>query len=198
MVWHEPAHLWELIAKSSASAEWASDCRQQGASRWYYGSHQSMTGSALFATKNAASPCDRSATCRPIQIVIVRDMWLTGFDARASIPCISTKQCAARTHAGDRRVNRSSRKNRWPGRGLSWTAHELKAALATTRKRRQGSTASIGRGHRGFLREKYEISAGLSMASIAQRDDGHPRRRLGFCIGACAPLWPRKTAKSAS
>ncbi len=59
------------------------------------------------------------------------------------------KQCAARTHAGDRRVNRSSRKNRWPGRGLSWTAHELKAALATTRKRRQGSTASIGRGHRG-------------------------------------------------
>lgn len=30
----------------------------------------------------------------PLKLVIVRDMWLTGFDAPAAIPCISTSQCA--------------------------------------------------------------------------------------------------------
>jgi type I restriction enzyme R subunit len=75
------------------------------------------------------------------RIVIVRDMWVNGFDARACTRCTLTNRCAATSMQAIARVNRVF-KDKPGGLVVDYLglAHELRQAFGDLhRERRQGS-----------------------------------------------------------
>lgn len=100
----------------------------------------------------------------PLKIVIVRDMWLTGFD----VPCLHTMYAdkPMRGHGLMQAIARVNRVFRDKPGGLVvdylGIAHELKAALATyTESGGTGTTARPQEEAVALMREKYEICCGL-------------------------------------
>jgi len=98
------------------------------------------------------------------KVVIVRDMWLTGFDA----PCLHTMYVdkPMRSHGLMQAIARVNRVFRDKPGGLVvdylGLAHELKAALATyTESGGQGETAVDQEKAVGLMLEKYEICCGI-------------------------------------
>jgi type I restriction enzyme R subunit len=100
----------------------------------------------------------------PLKIVIVRDMWLTGFD----VPCLHTMYAdkPMRGHGLMQAIARVNRVFRDKPGGLVvdylGIAHELKAALATyTESGGTGTTAKPQEEAVALMREKYEVCLGL-------------------------------------
>ena len=100
----------------------------------------------------------------PLQIVLVRDMWLTGFDA----PCLHTMYVdkPMRGHGLMQAIARVNRVFRDKPGGLIvdylGLAHDLKRALATyTESGGKGSTAVDQAEAVAVMLEKYEICCGL-------------------------------------
>jgi len=100
----------------------------------------------------------------PLKMVIVRDMWLTGFDA----PCLHTMYVdkPMRAHGLMQAIARVNRVFRDKPGGLVvdylGLAHELKEALATyTESGGKGRTAIDQAEAVAVMREKYEICCGL-------------------------------------
>ncbi|MBI4882149.1 MAG: HsdR family type I site-specific deoxyribonuclease, partial [Planctomycetes bacterium] len=120
----------------------------------------------------------------PLQIVLVRDMWLTGFDA----PSLHTMYVDKPMHAHGlmqaiARVNRVFRDK--PG-GLVvdylGLAHELKQALATyTESGGKGETAIDQAEAVAAMQERYEICCGLLHGfDWSLWNTGAPAERLGL------------------
>ena len=100
----------------------------------------------------------------PFKVVIVRDMWLTGFDA----PCLHTMYIdkPMRGHGLMQAIARVNRVYKDKSGGLIvdylGLAHELKAALATyTESGGQGQTAINQEQAIALMMEKYEICRGI-------------------------------------
>src|SRR6185437_8213035 len=100
----------------------------------------------------------------PLKIVIVRDMWLTGFD----VPCLHTMYAdkPMRGHGLMQAIARVNRVFRDKPGGLIvdylGLAHELKAALATyTESGGTGTTAQRQEEAVALMLEKYEVCRGL-------------------------------------
>ncbi len=100
----------------------------------------------------------------PFKIVIVRDMWLTGFDA----PCLHTMYVdkPMRGHGLMQAIARVNRVYKDKSGGLVvdylGLAHELKSALATyTESGGQGQTAINQEQAIALMMEKYEICCGI-------------------------------------
>ncbi len=100
----------------------------------------------------------------PFKIVIVRDMWLTGFDA----PCLHTMYVdkPMRGHGLMQAIARVNRVYEDKSGGLVvdylGLAHELKAALATyTESGGQGQTAIDQEQAVALMMEKYEVCCGI-------------------------------------
>jgi type I restriction enzyme R subunit len=100
----------------------------------------------------------------PFKIVIVRDMWLTGFDA----PCLHTMYVdkPMRGHGLMQAIARVNRVYKDKSGGLIvdylGLAHELKAALSTyTESGGQGQTAIDQEVAIALMMEKYEVCRGI-------------------------------------
>jgi len=100
----------------------------------------------------------------PFQVVIVRDMWLTGFDA----PCLHTMYLdkPMRGHGLMQAIARVNRvfKDKPGGLIVDYLglAHELKQALATyTESGGKGQTAIDQDEAVALMREKYEVCCGI-------------------------------------
>ena len=120
----------------------------------------------------------------PFQIVIVRDMWLTGFDA----PSLHTMYVdkPMRGHGLMQAIARVNRVFRDKPGGLVvdylGLAHELKAALATyTESGGTGKTAIDQKEAVAAMLEKYEICCGLFHGfDHSKWVAGTPQERLGL------------------
>ena len=120
----------------------------------------------------------------PFRIVIVRDMWLTGFDA----PSLSTMYVdkPMRGHGLMQAIARVNRVFRDKPGGLVvdylGLAHELKAALATyTESGGTGKTAIDQKEAVAAMLEKYEICRGLFHGfDHSNWVAGTPQQRLGL------------------
>jgi len=120
----------------------------------------------------------------PFQIVIVRDMWLTGFDA----PSLHTMYVdkPMRGHGLMQAIARVNRVFRDKPGGLVvdylGLAHELKAALATyTESGGTGKTAIDQKEAVAAMLERYEICCGLFHGfDRAKWVSGTPQERLGL------------------
>jgi type I restriction enzyme R subunit len=118
------------------------------------------------------------------RIVIVRDMWLTGFDA----PCLHTMYIdkPMRGHGLMQAIARVNRVFRDKPGGLVvdylGLAQDLKAALATyTESGGKGSTAQDQSEAVSLLLEKYEICSGLFHGFDRSKwKTGTPQERLGL------------------
>jgi type I restriction enzyme R subunit len=112
----------------------------------------------------------------PFKIVIVRDMWLTGFDA----PCLHTMYVdkPMRSHGLMQAIARVNRvfKDKPGGLVVDYLglAHELKQALATyTESGGHGQTAIDQEEAVAVMLEKYEICCGLlPRLRLVEMDDG--------------------------
>lgn len=100
----------------------------------------------------------------PFKVVIVRDMWLTGFD----VPCLHTMYMdkPMRSHSLMQAIARVNRvfKDKPGGLVVDYLglAHELKAALATyTESGGKGQTAIDQREAVAVMLEKYEVCCGI-------------------------------------
>src|SRR5207245_5225637 len=100
----------------------------------------------------------------PFKVVIVRDMWLTGFD----VPCLHTMYAdkPMRGHGLMQAIARVNRvfKDKPGGLVVDYLglAHELKKALATyTESGGKGKTAIDQREAVALMLEKYEVCCGL-------------------------------------
>jgi type I restriction enzyme R subunit len=124
----------------------------------------------------------------PFKIVIVRDMWLTGFDA----PCLHTMYAdkPMRGHGLMQAIARVNRvfKDKPGGLVVDYLglAHELKQALATyTESGGKGQTAIDQDEAVAVMREKYEICAaffhGFDYSTWAA---GNATHKLGIMPGA--------------
>ncbi|HYM62633.1 MAG TPA: type I restriction endonuclease subunit R [Thermoanaerobaculia bacterium] len=124
----------------------------------------------------------------PFKIVIVRDMWLTGFDA----PSLHTMYVdkPMRGHGLMQAIARVNRvfKNKPGGRVVDYLglADELKAALATyTESGGTGKTALDQEEAVAVMREKYEICRGLfHHFDWSQWITGKPHERLSLLPAA--------------
>jgi len=124
----------------------------------------------------------------PLQIVLVRDMWLTGFDA----PSLHTMYVdkPMRGHGLMQAIARVNRVFHDKPGGLVvdylGLAHELKAALATyTESGGTGKTAIDQQEAVAVMLEKYEICGGLFHGFDWSRwVEGTPRERLGLLPAA--------------
>jgi type I restriction enzyme R subunit len=124
----------------------------------------------------------------PLRIVLVRDMWLTGFDA----PSLHTMYVdkPMRGHGLMQAIARVNRVFRDKPGGLVvdylGLAHELKAALATyTESGGIGRTAVDQQEAVAVMQEKYEICCGLFHGLHWSRwTTGTPQERLGLLPSA--------------
>ncbi|OQY64752.1 MAG: DEAD/DEAH box helicase [Polyangiaceae bacterium UTPRO1] len=178
--------LYELLLK--LRPEWAGDGDDQGAIKVV------MTGSASDPAdwqQHIRNKPRREALANrfrdpadPLRVVLVRDMWLTGFDA----PSLSTMYVDKPMHGHGlmqaiARVNRVFRDK--PG-GLVvdylGLAHELKAALATyTESGGTGRTALDQDEAVAVMLEKYEICCGLFHGFDRSKwTTGMPQERLSL------------------
>jgi type I restriction enzyme R subunit len=124
----------------------------------------------------------------PLRIVLVRDMWLTGFDA----PCMHTMYIdkPMRGHGLMQAIARVNRvfKDKPGGLVVDYLglAHELKAALATyTESGGTGRTALDQDEAVALMLEKYEVSCGLFHGFDRSRwTTGTPAERLALLPAA--------------
>jgi len=120
----------------------------------------------------------------PLRIVLVRDMWLTGFDAPALHTMYVDKPM--RAHGLMQAIARVNRvfKDKPGGLVVDYLglAHELKAALATyTESGGQGRTALDQEGAVAVMLEKYEVCCGLFYGfDWLKWTTGTPQERLGL------------------
>ena len=136
----------------------------------------------------------------PLRIVLVRDMWLTGFDA----PSLHTMYVdkPMRGHGLMQAIARVNRvfKDKPGGLVVDYLglAHELKRALAAyTESGGTGQTALDQDEAVAVMIEKYEVCCGLFYGfDWAKWTGGAPADRLNLLPAAQrAHPWPRKTAR---
>ena len=136
----------------------------------------------------------------PFKIVLVRDMWLTGFDA----PSLHTMYVdkPMRGHGLMQAIARVNRvfKDKPGGLVVDYLglAHELKAALATyTESGGTGKTAIDQEEAVAVLREKYEVCAGLMHGfSWSKWTAGTPQERLSLLPKAQEYLLAQEDGKN--
>ena len=124
----------------------------------------------------------------PFRIVIVRDMWLTGFDA----PCLHTMYAdkPMRSHGLMQAIARVNRvfKDKPGGLVVDYLglAHELKAALATyTESGGKGRTAVDQEEAVAVMLEKYEVCSGIFHGfDWSAWTAGDPKERLAVLPAA--------------
>ena len=124
----------------------------------------------------------------PLQIVLVRDMWLTGFDA----PSLHTMYVdkPMRGHGLMQAIARVNRVFRDKPGGLVvdylGLAHELKRALATYTESGGTGTTTVDQAEAvAVMLEKYEVCCGLFHGFDHSRwVDGKPTERVGLLPGA--------------
>jgi type I restriction enzyme R subunit len=135
----------------------------------------------------------------PFQLVIVRDMWLTGFDA----PCLSTMYLdkPMQGHSLMQAIARVNRVFRDKPGGLVvdylGLAHELKAALATyTESGGTGRTALDQNEAVAVLQEKYEVCCGLFHGFDRSKwTSGTAQERLGLLPAAQEHILAQENGK---
>ena len=135
----------------------------------------------------------------PLQIVLVRDMWLTGFDA----PCLHTMYVdkPLRGHGLMQAIARVNRVFRDKPGGLVvdylGLAHELKRALATyTESGGTGKTAIDQEEAVAVMLEKYEICCGLFHGFDRSKwATGTPQERLGLLPAAQEHILAQENGK---
>ena len=135
----------------------------------------------------------------PLQIVLVRDMWLTGFDA----PCLHTMYVdkPMRGHCLMQAIARVNRVFRDKPGGLVvdylGLAHELKRALATyTESGGTGKTALDQEEAVAVMLEKYEICCGLFHGFDRSKwTTGTPQERLGLLPAAQEHILAQENGK---
>ncbi len=135
----------------------------------------------------------------PFKVVIVRDMWLTGFDA----PSLHTMYVdkPMRGHGLMQAIARVNRVFRDKPGGLVvdylGLAHELKAALATyTESGGTGKTAVDQREAVAVMLEKYEVCCGLFHGfDWSKWVTGTPQERLGLLPLAQEHILAQKDGK---
>ena len=135
----------------------------------------------------------------PLRVVLVRDMWLTGFDA----PSLHTMYLdkPMRGHGLMQAIARVNRVFRDKPGGLVvdylGVAHELKQALATyTESGGAGQAALVQEDAVALLREKYEVCCALFHGFDRSRwAAGTPRERLGLLPAALEHVLARKDGK---
>jgi type I restriction enzyme R subunit len=135
----------------------------------------------------------------PLRIVLVRDMWLTGFDA----PSLHTMYLdkPMRGHALMQAIARVNRVFRDKPGGLVvdylGLAHELKAALATyTESGGTGRTALDQHEAVAVMLEKYEICCGLFHGfDRSAWTKGKPQDRLGLLPAALEHVLKQESGK---
>ena len=135
----------------------------------------------------------------PLQIVLVRDMWLTGFDA----PCLHTMYVdkPMRGHGLMQAIARVNRVFRDKPGGLVvdylGLAHELKRALATyTESGGTGKTALNQEEAVAVMLEKYEICCGLFHGFDRSKwTTGTPQERLGLLPAAQEHILAQENGK---
>ena len=135
----------------------------------------------------------------PLQIVLVRDMWLTGFDA----PSLHTMYVdkPMRGHGLMQAIARVNRVFRDKPGGLVvdylGLAHELKRALATyTESGGTGKTALDQEEAVAVMLEKYEICSGLFHGfDRAKWITGTPQERLGLLPAAQEHILTQENGK---
>lgn len=124
----------------------------------------------------------------PFKMVIVRDMWLTGFD----VPCLHTMYMdkPMRGHGLMQAIARVNRvfKDKPGGLVVDYLglAHELKSALATyTESGGKGKTAVDQEEAVAVMLEKYEVCCGIFHGfDWSAWIDGDPKERLGVLPAA--------------
>ncbi|MFN8625771.1 MAG: type I restriction endonuclease subunit R [Candidatus Binatia bacterium] len=135
----------------------------------------------------------------PLRIVLVRDMWLTGFDA----PSLHTMYIdkPMRGHGLMQAIARVNRVFRDKPGGLVvdylGLAHELKAALATyTESGGTGRTALDQDEAVALMLEKYEVCCGLFHGFDRSRwTTGTPQERLGLLPAAQEHILKQENGK---
>ena len=135
----------------------------------------------------------------PLRIVLVRDMWLTGFDA----PSLHTMYIdkPMRGHGLMQAIARVNRVFRDKPGGLVvdylGLAHELKAALATyTESGGTGRTAVDQEEAVALMLEKYEVCCGLFHGLDRSRwTTGTPQERLGLLPAAQEHILKQENGK---
>ena len=135
----------------------------------------------------------------PFQMVLVRDMWLTGFDAPSLHTMYMDKPM--RAHGLMQAVARVNRVFRDKPGGLVvdylGLAHELKRALATyTESGGNGKTAVDQKEAVAVMLEKYEICCGLFHGFDRSRwTTGTPQERLGLLPAAQEHILAQENGK---
>ena len=135
----------------------------------------------------------------PLRMVLVRDMWLTGFDA----PSLHTMYVdkPMRGHGLMQAIARVNRvfKDKPGGLVVDYLglAHELKRALATyTESGGTGKTALDQAEAVAVMREKYEICCGLFHGFDRSKwTTGTPQERLGLLPGAQEHILAQENGK---
>ena len=135
----------------------------------------------------------------PLRMVLVRDMWLTGFDA----PCLHTMYVdkPMRGHGLMQAIARVNRVFRDKPGGLVvdylGLAHELKRALATyTESGGTGKTALDQAEAVAVMLEKYEICCGLFHGfDWSKWTTGTPQERLGLLPAAQEHILAQENGK---
>ncbi len=135
----------------------------------------------------------------PLHLVLVRDMWLTGFDA----PSLHTMYIdkPMRGHGLMQAIARVNRVFRDKPGGLVvdylGLAHELKRALATyTESGGRGKTALDQSEAVAAMREKYEICRGLFHGfDCGQWSDSTPAERVGLLPAAQEHILAQENGK---
>ena len=137
----------------------------------------------------------------PFQIVIVRDMWLTGFDA----PSLHTMYLdkPMRGHGLMQAIARVNRvfKDKPGGLVVDYLglADELKQALADLHRggRHRGDRHRPGRGRGGDAGEVRGLPRALPWLRLEAVDHRRPRRIVcRFCPRRRSTSWRRRTARS--
>ena len=138
-------------------------------------------------------------TTDPLQMVLVRDMWLTGFDAPSLHTLYADKPM--RGHGLMQAIARVNRVFRDKPGGLVvdylGLAHELKRALATyTESGGTGKTAFHQAEAVKVMLEKYEICRGLFHGfDHSQWIDGTPAERVGLLPAAQEHILAQENGK---
>ena len=138
----------------------------------------------------------------PLQVVLVRDMWLTGFDA----PSLHTMYLdkPMRGHGLMQAIARVNRvfKDKPGGLVVDYLglAQDLRQALSTyTESGGTGRTALNQEEAVAVMLEKYEICCGLMHGFDRTRwTTGTPQERLNLLPPPRSTSWPRRTARSAA
>ena len=148
-----------------------------------------LSGSSISATRRAATcwPSARSDPDDPLKLVIVRDMWLTGFDAPRMHTMYIDKPM--RGHGLMQAIARVNRVFRDKPAGLIvdyiGIAQNLKSALAQYSKPDQDKTGIDEAEAVAVMLEKYEIVRDMFHGfDYASALSGTPNERLAMMAGA--------------